>query len=150
MAAARQVVTLGHSTRSAKNIKNRQPLARAIVVADAAPREGLKHLIDLVADELNVKAVEFAEREEELVSYQLRPNLQTLSEKVKQVIPEPADLAEDDKVRRKELREKRKTLTANIQSALAALDAGRVVTRRPGRAKCETRGRGHGGGTRAG
>ena len=128
MAAARQVVTLGHSTRSAKNIKNRQPLARAIVVADAAPRAGLEHLTDLVADELNVKAIEFAEREEELVSYQLRPNLQTLSEKVKQAIPEPADLSEDDKVRRKELREKRKTLTAKIQSALAALDASRVVT----------------------
>ncbi|HEX7587646.1 MAG TPA: class I tRNA ligase family protein, partial [Anaerolineae bacterium] len=127
MAAARLVVTLGHSTRSAKNIKNRQPLARAIVVADAAPRDGLRHLIDLVADELNVKAVEFAEREEELVSYQLRPNLQTLSERVKQVIPEPAGMAEDDKVRRKELREKRKTLTANIQSALGALDPGRVV-----------------------
>ncbi len=127
MAVARQVVTLGHSTRSAKNIKNRQPLARAIVVADESQRAGLNHLRDLVADELNVKAVEYAAREEELVTYQLRPNLQTLSEHVKRLIPEPADLAEDDKVRRKELREKRKALTASIQAALAALDASRVT-----------------------
>ncbi|MDE3090769.1 MAG: isoleucine--tRNA ligase, partial [Chloroflexota bacterium] len=127
MAVARQVVTLGHSTRSAKNIRIRQPLARAIAVADDAQRVGLNRLRDLVADELNVKAFEFAAREEELVSYQLRPNLQTLSEKVKSLIPEPADLAEDDKVRRKELRERRKALTAGIQNALVALDASRVV-----------------------
>jgi isoleucyl-tRNA synthetase len=127
MAVARQVVTLGHSTRSAKNIKIRQPLARAIVVADEAQRAGLIHLLDLVADELNVKALEFAAREEELVTFQIRPNLQTLSEKVKQLVPEPAGLAEDDKVQRKELREKRKAMTASIQNALAALDASRIA-----------------------
>ncbi len=127
MAVARQVVTLGHSTRSVKNIKNRQPLARAIVVADEAQRAGLTHLFDLVADELNVKKLEFAAREEELVSYQLRPNLQTLSEKVKQLIPEPTDLAVDDKVRRKELREKRKALTAAILRALDAVDPNKTA-----------------------
>jgi isoleucyl-tRNA synthetase len=127
MAAARQVVALGHSTRSARNIKIRQPLARAIVVADATQRAGLARLSDLVADELNVKTFEFAAREEELVSYQLRPNLQTLAEKVKQWVPEPANLAEDDKSRRKELREKRKALTAAIQSALARADASRAA-----------------------
>ena len=128
MTAARQVVTLGHSTRSAKNIKIRQPLARAIVVADETQRAGLSRLSDLVSDELNVKVFQFAAREEELVSYQLRPNLQTLSEKVKQLVPEPADLAEGDKVRRKELREKRKALTAAIQSVLAGADASRTAT----------------------
>ena len=127
MAVARQVVTLGHSTRSAKNIKIRQPLARAIVVADETQRAGLSRLSDLVSDELNVKVFEFAAREEDLVSYQLRPNLQSLSEQVKQLIPEPADLAEGDKVRRKELREKRKALTAAIQSALASVDASRTA-----------------------
>lgn len=127
MATARQVVTLGHSTRSSKNIKIRQPLARAIVVADAAQREALTHLLDLVADELNVKRLEFAEREQDLVTYQLRPNLQTLSEKIKQMVPEPPDLAEDDKVRRKELRDKRKALTTAVQGALVGLDASSVA-----------------------
>ncbi len=83
MAVARSVVNLGHSIRAAKSLKNRQPLARAIVVADAGQRESLTHLRDLAADELNVKSVEYAAREEELVTYQLRPNFATLNEKVK-------------------------------------------------------------------
>jgi len=124
MAAARQTVTLGHSTRAAKNMRIRQPLARAVVVADHAQRAGIDRLRDLVADELNVKAVEFAAREEELVTYQLRPNLQTVSEKVKQLIP---DAETDDKVLKKELRERRKAVMAGLQAALAAQDASRVA-----------------------
>ena len=59
MAAARQVVTLGHALRSASDIKVRQPLGRALTVADAAQRAGIARLADIVADELNVKTVEF-------------------------------------------------------------------------------------------
>jgi isoleucyl-tRNA synthetase len=126
MNVARQVVNLGHSTRAAKNIKLRQPLARALVVADAAQRESLTHLRDLVADELNVKSVEFAAREEELVTYQLRPNFATLQEKVKQLVPEPDT---DDKVAKKDAREKRKSLTGAIANALAAQNASQVAAR---------------------
>jgi isoleucyl-tRNA synthetase len=75
---------------------------------------------------LNVKAVEFAAREEELVTYQLRPNLQTVSEKVKQLIP---DAETDDKVLKKELRERRKAVMAGLQAALAAQDASQVAAR---------------------
>ena len=40
--------------------KVRQPLARAVAVVAPEQREGLLRMNDLVADELNVKAVELA------------------------------------------------------------------------------------------
>ena len=124
MAIARSVVNLGHSIRAAKAIKVRQPLGRAIVVADAAQRESLTHLRDLAADELNVHAVEYAAREEELVSYQLRPNFATLNEKVKVLVPEPET---DDKQIKKDAREKRKAVMGGLTTALNAADASQVA-----------------------
>ncbi|MCL4487570.1 MAG: class I tRNA ligase family protein [Chloroflexi bacterium] len=125
MAVAREVVTLGHSIRAAKSIKVRQPLGRAVVVADLATRAALDRMRELVADELNVKSVQFAQREDELVSYQLRPNLATLSQKVKQLVPEVSNA--EDKAQKKALREKRQRLTSGVQSALANLDPARVA-----------------------
>jgi isoleucyl-tRNA synthetase len=120
MAIARQVVNLGHSIRAAKSIKVRQPLARAIVVADAAQRESLTHLRDLVADELNVKSVEYATREEELVTYQVRPNFQTLSPKVQKLFPDPAT---DDKVAKKHVRDARKSFIVSLQQIIDTFDS---------------------------
>ncbi len=124
MTVARQVVNLGHSIRAAKSIKVRQPLARALVVADAAQRDALTQLRDLVADELNVKVVEYAQREEELVTYQLRPNFVTLNEKVKQLVPDPET---DDKQAKKDARAKRKALMGQLQTTLEAQDAGHIA-----------------------
>ncbi len=87
MDAARQVVTLGHALRAASNVKVRQPLARAVVVADAAQKEGIARLADIVADELNVKAVEFAGREQDLVSYKLLPDNRLLGKKFGKQFP---------------------------------------------------------------
>jgi isoleucyl-tRNA synthetase len=87
MAAARQVVALGHALRSASNVKVRQPLGRALVVADAAQKAGIARLADIVADELNVKAIVFAEREQDLVSYKLLPDNRVLGKKFGQQFP---------------------------------------------------------------
>jgi isoleucyl-tRNA synthetase len=87
MAAARQVVTLGHALRSASNVKVRQPLGRALVVADAAQQAGIARLADLVADELNVKAIVLAEREQDLVSYKLLPDNRALGKQFGKQFP---------------------------------------------------------------
>ncbi|MBN1261534.1 MAG: isoleucine--tRNA ligase [Anaerolineae bacterium] len=73
MAAVRQAATLGHSVRAAANLKVRQPLARALIAADPRRRTELRTMLDLLADELNVKEVAFVEEEGELVNYQLLP-----------------------------------------------------------------------------
>ena len=91
----------------------------------------IDHLRDLVADELNVNAVQFAEREQELVTYKLRPNLATVSKKIQELVPEPPNSAAqgpEAKAEKKALREKRQRLTNGAQTALANLDPGRVAS----------------------
>ncbi|MGC9346824.1 MAG: DUF5915 domain-containing protein, partial [Anaerolineae bacterium] len=73
MGAVRQAATLGHSVRSSNNLKVRQPLAQALIAADPRRREELSQLLDLLADELNVKEVTFVEKEGQLVAYRLLP-----------------------------------------------------------------------------
>ena len=87
MAAARTVVTLGHGTRASNNLKVRQPLARALVVIAPDQQAGVMRMKDLVADELNVKAVELAANEAELVTYKLLPNNKLLGPKFGQQFP---------------------------------------------------------------
>ena len=69
------------------DIKVRQPLGRALVVAEPAQKAGIARLTDIVADELNVKAVEFAEREQDLVSYKLLPDNRVLGKKFGKQFP---------------------------------------------------------------
>lgn len=125
MASVRKVVTLGHGIRASRSIKVRQPLKRVIVVADPTQRDAIEHLSDLVADELNVKSVEFAEKEQELVTYLLRPNLAAVSRRIKSMVPEPTD--EIDQSQKKALREKRQRLSQGVTAGLADLDAKEVV-----------------------
>ena len=72
MALARTVASLGLGARNNVNIKVRQPLAKALVFAGDGRAELLPEMVELVADELNVKAVEFVSDEAELVRYQLK------------------------------------------------------------------------------
>ncbi len=78
MDAARTVVTLGHAVRAAGNLKVRQPLGRVVVVAPPEKHARLTHHQALILDELNVKALEFAENEAELVTYKLMPDNRAL------------------------------------------------------------------------
>lgn len=83
MAAVQIVVGLGHSLRKEHKLKVRQPLA-AVHIASADPHtlgflEDQQHLI---ADELNVKKVEFSPNEVEWVSLKAKPNFRVLGKKV--------------------------------------------------------------------
>ncbi len=73
MEAVRHAATLGHSVRSSANMKVRQPLARALIATDPRRQEILQQLLDLLADELNVKEINFVAEEGELVNYRLLP-----------------------------------------------------------------------------
>ncbi len=77
MAAARQIVTLGRTVRNDTKVKVRQPLARA-VVHYAGDHAALRPLLSLVTDELNVKAMEFAESAEQLAGWRVKPNFRVL------------------------------------------------------------------------
>ncbi|MGQ0603777.1 MAG: class I tRNA ligase family protein [Anaerolineales bacterium] len=97
MSAARTVVTLGHAVRAAGNLKVRQPLGRVVVVAPPEQRARLQHNAALITDELNVKELEFAANEADLVTYRLMPDNRALGPKFGQLFPKVrAALAEVD------------------------------------------------------
>jgi len=81
MALARRLVELGRSARSAASTRTRQPLSRALVGAPgfAALPAALR---DLVADELNVHAVDALDAVGgELVTYTVKPEFRALGKR---------------------------------------------------------------------
>lgn len=68
------IVTLSRSARSTANQKIRQPLPKLYV--QGAPLEA--GFLAIIAEELNVKAVECIEDASNLLSYQVKPQLRTL------------------------------------------------------------------------
>ncbi len=74
MKLAQRLVSLGRAARESANLRVRQPLAEAaFAVRFPAEKEALRLLNDLVAGELNVKAVTALDGAGEVVSYSLNP-----------------------------------------------------------------------------
>lgn len=83
MALVQQVVSLGHSLRKENKLKVRQPLSRAhLICSDEKTLSALKRQQDLVADELNVKVIEFHSDESRFVKLKAKPNFRVLGKKV--------------------------------------------------------------------
>ena len=72
------VVVLGRAARNASGIKNRQPIGKMYVKAEF---ELDKFFADIIADELNVKAVEFTDDVKECTTYSFKPQLRTVGPK---------------------------------------------------------------------
>ncbi len=73
-----EIVVLGRSCRNESGIKNRQPIGTLYVGAtEVLPQE----FIDIVAEELNVKHVEFTTEAAEYISYSFKPQMRTLGPK---------------------------------------------------------------------
>jgi isoleucyl-tRNA synthetase len=88
MNLVREIASLGRSARSTANLKVRQPLARVeVVLADTAHQSWLEEHAELIADELNVKAVEFTTHGEEYISYAVVPNFKRLGPRLGKNMP---------------------------------------------------------------
>jgi len=81
MDLARRVASLGLSARSNANLKVRQPLAKVFAHVSQGKAELSSDLVEIVADELNVKALEFVKDAGTLVSYKVLPNNKLLGPK---------------------------------------------------------------------
>ncbi|HEX8100297.1 MAG TPA: isoleucine--tRNA ligase [Actinomycetota bacterium] len=110
MRVIRTVVSLGRQVRTQFKVRTRQPLASATLHVPADPSR-LKTLLGLVADELNVKDVRFAESIEELSGWRAKPNFAALGPRLGSAVQEVAAALRDDD-----------------GSAAAALAAGQKVT----------------------
>jgi len=86
MSLARRVASMGLSARSNANLKVRQPLSKVLVHAGKAVLR--QELVDIVKDELNVKAFEFVEQEGALVNYKVLPDNKLLGPKFGARFPE--------------------------------------------------------------
>lgn len=73
-----EVVVMGRACRNASNIKNRQPIGKMYVKADFNLSE---FYTDIIADELNVKNVEFTDDVRAFSSYSFKPQLKTVGPK---------------------------------------------------------------------
>ncbi|MBR1970856.1 MAG: isoleucine--tRNA ligase [Clostridia bacterium] len=77
------IVVLGRAARNASAIKNRQPIGKMFVKADGELNEFFKNII---ADELNVKEVEFTDDVKECTTYSFKPQLKTVGPKYGKVL----------------------------------------------------------------
>ena len=73
-----EIVVLGRACRNTANIKNRQPIGNMYVKAEKKMSE---FYTDIIADELNVKEVKFADDVESFISYSFKPQLRTVGPK---------------------------------------------------------------------
>jgi isoleucyl-tRNA synthetase len=79
-----RLVVMGRAARNTSAIKNRQPLARMLVVS--------KHQLpaefqQLVREELNVRAIEYTDDQTSLQDYSFKPQLKTLGKRLGKLIP---------------------------------------------------------------
>ena len=71
-------VVIGRACRNATNIKNRQPIGQMFI---KAPWKLDDFFTDIIADELNVKKVEYKDDVRDFTSYTFKPQLKTLGPK---------------------------------------------------------------------
>jgi len=88
MEAVRLTVELGRAARAQAKAKVRQPLRRAVIVANDAEREAISARAELVKAELNVKELDFVSEEAELVSYAVKPNYRALGPRFGKRMPQ--------------------------------------------------------------
>jgi isoleucyl-tRNA synthetase len=84
----REIASLGRAARMGASLKVRQPLSKVeVVLADATHQSWLESHAPLIAEELNVKKVEFTEQADEYITYQVQPNFKRLGPRVGKLIP---------------------------------------------------------------
>jgi isoleucyl-tRNA synthetase len=94
MEAVRLTVELGRAARAQAKAKMRQPLRRAVIVANDAERAAISARADLVTAELNVKELDFVSEEADLVTYAVKPNYRSLGPRFGKRMPQVAAAVE--------------------------------------------------------
>ncbi len=83
-----RVVGLGRSAREASKVRIRQPLSKLLIrVPNEEAGKAVKNHDQQILEELNVKEIEFAARDAELVTYRLKPNLPRIGKQYGKLVP---------------------------------------------------------------
>jgi isoleucyl-tRNA synthetase len=94
MSRVRVLAKLGRAAREEKEIKVRQPLSRLVCVVPDFRAGELQDLLPLLASELNVKTVEFAESGSALATLVGKANYRSLGKRFGKQTPEAARIVE--------------------------------------------------------
>ncbi|HET8679887.1 MAG TPA: DUF5915 domain-containing protein, partial [bacterium] len=81
MDTVRSLASLGRAARSAAKVRVRQPLPAVLVVTPDRRLRSEPELVDLLADELNVKEVRFIDDASQYVRYEVKPRFDRLGPK---------------------------------------------------------------------
>ncbi len=73
-----KIVVFGRAARNTANIKSRQPIGNMFVKAE---KELDKYFVEIIEDELNIKAVTFKEDLSDFTAYSFKPQLRTVGPK---------------------------------------------------------------------
>ena len=93
METVQKAVSMGHSLRNQFNLKNRQPLASvALVTRNPEEKRVLAEMEECIREELNVKKVEFHDREDELVEYKAKANFKVLGKELGPLMKQAATI----------------------------------------------------------
>lgn len=88
MALVRLISSLGRRAREGASLKVRQPLSKVeVILADTTHQAWLEEHAAVIADELNVKAVEYTDEPEKYVEHQVLPNFKLLGKKLGKRMP---------------------------------------------------------------
>ena len=88
-------MSMGHALRKEHMLKVRQPLPRAFIAcADPKQLVFMQNQSSLIADELNVKEIEFGTDETQFVRLRAKPNFRILGKKVGKLMPQAKTLIE--------------------------------------------------------
>jgi isoleucyl-tRNA synthetase len=124
MNLAREIVSLGRNARMGAKIKVRQPLAKVeVILADARNQPWLAAHATLIAEELNVKEVEFSGHADEYISYTVLPDLKRLGPRLGKRLPEVKQaLAAADPAKLLAAMETNREVTLDLPSGTVALE----------------------------
>jgi isoleucyl-tRNA synthetase len=87
MSQLRTLATLARAAREEADIKVRQPLSRLVCVVPSGASAALREMVDLLAAELNVKRVEFADTGDALVRLEAKANFRSLGKRFGKATP---------------------------------------------------------------
>ena len=88
MDVVQTIVGLGRSARSDGRIRVRQPLAQMLISStDETVRSALNRHEQQILEELNIKAIDFINSDEDLISYTIKPNFPRLGKRYGRLMP---------------------------------------------------------------
>ena len=88
MNLVRHISSLGRQARNDAQLKVRQPLSKVeVVLADNSHQPWLEQHAEVIADELNVKQINYSEEPDKYVEHEVLPNFKLLGPKLGKLMP---------------------------------------------------------------